>query len=459
MNGALGDCVAFFGVNFTMFIVVPFLAVCAALDSADFQVVGGEWNVRQQLEHSQVVGSDFGFAMYGQGDVDGDGVADLIVGAPSDSTGGWSENGSVFVYSGLTYQQLYKFSGNSDLGSLGFAVTATDLNNDGYADIIASEYFQATIYIWSGANGQLMNTFTLPGAQYFGEDLEIVADRDGDGINEILIGTSDATVNGMTFAGRVQLRSGATGALIHQWFGAKSKDNFEAAVTELGDITGDGIGEFAIGIPGWDFFDREGAIQVIDGATYVAVKSFWTGAAFGQLGIDLANPGDVNGDGVGDLLASATGYGSYDGKVYAFDGASQFSWVIYGIPGQGNYDFFGENIAAAGDVNQDGFADFLAGASEANAGGPTSPGYVDLYSGADGSLIKRWTGEGDWDHMGRVRLADDFNGDGDPEILLGANGVQTTPGYVKVVGLNAFLKLSARELSASSGTTVGVHRS
>jgi hypothetical protein len=231
-------------------------------------------------------------------------------------------------------------------------------------------------------------------------------------------------VNGMSYAGIVELRSCADGSLLHRWLGSNPYDNFGADVTELGDLNGDGVGEFAFGMPGWSLIWREGAVKVVDGSTYQDLTSFTIlyHGSDQQLGVAIANPGDVNNDGVGDLLVGATASGvGYQGRAYIIDGASHLQLVIHEVTGRATNDFFGESLCGAGDVNQDGFADFLVGAG---------------------------------DRMGRVALAGDINGDGDQEIMMGAWLQSGGPGYVSVVGLDGFLSMDDRSLSLSSGIPI-----
>lgn len=442
----------------------PIILCGALVSSLSAQMVGGAWEERRLYQEPLPASSWFGNDLCGQADINFDGIPDQIIGAPTDDPGGMADAGSVFVYSGSDGALLHHFTGPHPSAVLGWSVAATDLDGDGYADILAGSIegigsaYPGTVYAWSGATGQLLYEISLPNATNYGESLAIVADRDQDQIDDILIGCSDTTVSGMSYAGIVELRSGADGSLLHRWLGSNSFDNFGAAVTELGDLNGDGVGEFAFGIPGWDLIFREGAVKVVDGATYQDLTSF-TILHYGsdqQLGMAIANPGDVNNDGVGDLLVGATASGSgYQGRAYIIDGASHLQLIMHEVIGRGSNDFFGESLCGAGDVNQDGFEDFLVGAGDVSSGG-NGRGYVDLYSGRDASLMKSWDGAADLDHMGRVALAGDINGDGDQEIMMGAWLQSGGPGYVSVVGLDGFLSMDDRSLSISSGTPIAL---
>jgi hypothetical protein len=423
------------------------------------QMIGGEWNERRLYDEPLTPEAYFGNNMSGGTDIDLDGVPDQIVGAPFDNAGGLFDAGSVFVYSGATGAELFHFSGTFVSNGLGWDVASADINADGVPDIFASTRVSTqgpitgSVYVWSGATGVLLYEISDPNTLNYGESLEVVADRNGDQIPDLLVGNSDSTVGGLQWCGLVDLRSGADGSLLHRWTGNAFQLNYGADVTELDDLNGDGVGEFAFGMPGYEIIRREGAVTVIDGATYQVLRSF-TITFHGpeqQLGVAVANPGDVNGDGIGDLLVGATSSGvSYTGRAYVLDGASLFLNVLYDFPGRGSSDFFGESLCGAGDVDQDGFADVLIGAGQSGSG---KTGYIELYSGRDGSLMKDWAGAAG-DHLGRVAMAGDINGDGASEIMMGAWLEENGPGYVSIVGLDAYLTLSAQELSATPSTPV-----
>lgn len=430
--------------------------LCAPLGA---QMVGGEWNERRVHDEPINAESYFGNNMSGETDIDLDGIPDQIVGAPFHDAGGLYDAGSVFVYSGATGAELYHFTGTFVSNGLGWDVASADVNQDGVPDIFASTFvgnlgiITGSVYVWSGATGQLLYEISSPGTQNYGEALAVVADRNGDQIPDLLVGSSDSTVSGMVYCGLVDLRSGADGSFLHRWTGSADYMNFGKDVTELGDLNGDGVGEFAFGLPGYEIIRREGGISIIDGANYQFLRSFtvFFHGPEQQLGMAVANPGDVNGDGIGDLLAGATSSGShYNGRAYVFDGASLGTYVLHDFPGRGTSDFYGESLCGAGDVDQDGFADVLIGAVQAGSG---KTGYIELYSGRDGSLMKDWAGAAG-DHLGHVAMAGDINGDGASEIMMGAWLEDNGPGYVSIVGLDAYLNLSAQELSATPGTPV-----
>jgi len=140
-----------------------------------------------------------------------------------------------------------------------------------------------------------------------------------------------------------------------------------------------------------------------------------------RLGWSVAGPGDLNGDGVPDVLAGGPGdfiLGGFPGIVRAYSGLD--GSVLYTVAGQMNADGFGMAIAALSDIDADGRSDFAVGAPYDDAIGIDS-GSVYIFSGATGGLIRKIDGGAVGDAFG-WSLCDgrDFNGDGLPDLVVGA---------------------------------------
>jgi hypothetical protein len=195
-----------------------------------------------------------------------------------------------------------------------------------------------------------------------------------------------------------------------------------------GDITGDGVADIITGA---------GAgggphVKVFDGATGKVVASFLAYAPGFRGGVSVA-AGDVNGDGVVDVI---TGAGAGGGpQVIVFDGAALrvgratplLSFLAY-APG-----FRGGVWVAAGDVNADGRADIITGAGA--GGGP----HVEVFSGRDGSLLQSFLAF-DPSFTGGVRVgAIDANGDGLADIACGAG--PDGGSHVRIERVNPFREL------------------
>lgn len=420
----------------------------------DAQVTGGAWFEHVRLDGDASYSSGFGRSIDGQSDFDGDGVLDIVVGIPEDERLGYQDSGAVDVYSGATGQLIRSFTVPLDGSNFGWRVASGDLDGDGIGDLVVTmpNWFIGAgpqVHAYSGATGDNLYVLVNYDVSVYGESLDVVDDRDGDGTPDLLIGSPSYSMDG-PFRGMVELRSGATGALLARWEGTEDYGNLGYAVVETGDITRDGVGEFVFGAPGYG--DQVGAFVVIDGASHqvmtrISVSDYGT---FQQLGSAVADAGDVNGDGYPDLLVganvSANNLSTYAGRAYVFSGRERFSERLYDIPGYLAGIWFGYSLAGAGDVNQDGFDDFLVGAH-----GGAVAGSVSLYSGADGTLLKRVDGTLEGPHMGDVVAAGDLNGDGDCEFL--AAGLpslgSSAPGQVRAIGLDGFLQVDAEEWSVS----------
>lgn len=141
------------------------------------------------------------------------------------------------------------------------------------------------------------------------------------------------------------------------------------------------------------------------------------------LGHSVANAGDVNLDGTEDFLIGMPRgrvNGEERGIVFVYSGATGVE--LYQLQGDGYRDAFGDAVCGAGDVNLDGYADFLVGATENVYHDYTGPGYVRMFSGQDGSVLFTVTGTGSFDRLGTsVARLGDLNNDSVPDFVAAAD--------------------------------------
>jgi hypothetical protein len=262
--------------------------------------------------------SRFGESVDHAGDLDGDGLPDVVIGAPMDDLVVGDDLGCVRAFSGADGSLLIESHG-SHFKRLGHRVRGGgDYDGDGVGDLLCSSYehfgnqsewWWGDVRVISGATGLLLETFTPPLIEsQFGRAIDWAGDLDGDGRTEVLIGASyDETVH--YGAGAVYLHAGGSGALLHTFLPPSACNCMMGmSVAGVGDMTGDGVPDFVIGerqTPTSMYY--AGTIGLRSGADLSEVwrvygKSYWDHGA-----LSLRGGGDLDGDGSPDLLATAHG--------------------------------------------------------------------------------------------------------------------------------------------------------
>ncbi len=405
-----------------------------------------------------------GFSVSAAGDVNGDGLADLLVGAKLADTYGQPAAGVSYVVFGKSDGSAVELSAVATYGIGGFAInggttndlsgysvsSAGDVNGDGLDDLIigapASQSSTGASYVVFGkSDGTAVELSTV--AQYgiggfvihgvtpvdqSGACVSSAGDVNGDGLDDLIIGAMRADPNGTdsgasyvvfgksdgTAVELSAVTAGTGGFVIN---GATSYD-YSGRVSSAGDVNGDGLADLIVGAVGVDTNGTfAGASYVVFGKSDgTAVELSAVAAAGGGFvingvspydnsGISVSNAGDVNGDGLDDLIVGASGVNSAGASYLVFgksDGSTvELSAVAQGIGGfvingASTGDYAGAAVAAAGDVNGDGFADLIVGANLADPNG--------TYSGAS-----------------YVIFGGDFSG---AVTQLGSNGIDTLTG-------------------------------
>lgn len=330
------------------------------------------------------------------GDVNGDGRADIAVGAPA--TSGYYTAGAVKVwYNGaLGFGAAPSWEYEADLAETSFGASvdgAGDVNGDGFDDLIVGEPSWTTC------------------EDYW--DTGCISTR-----GRVVV-----------FAGSA---AGLSAAPVWTQEADREGDGFGAAVAGIGDVNGDGFDDVAIGAPGAGTSD-EGRVYVYYGsAAGPATTASWrweTNVASTRVGGAITS-GDANGDGYADMVvgSEAEVYGYSNGRVDAFFGSP------LGFAAAANMTLLGSQQGAAfgaaldldGDVDGDGFDDLVVGARGFNDGTLYDAGMVALYRG--GALGLRstasWSVAGDTTYasLGAAVLLSDTDGDGYDDIVVGAPG-------------------------------------
>ncbi len=381
------------------------------------------------------IGASFGVSVTNLGDLDGDGVADLAVGAYRDSTDGAVH--VLFLNGDGTVKGSTKITDGSGGLASGTLVNGDrfgtsvanlgDLDGDGVSDLAVGAYRDDTGGTNSGAvhvlflngdgtvkrstkiadgtgglaSGRIMNF------GHFGNSVTNMGDVDGDGVTDLAVGSfrddtggtnrgavyvlflnGDGTVKGST---KIADRSGglASGTL-------SDGDYFGTSVANLGDLDGDGVSDLAVGAYRDDtggtkrgavhvlFLNRDGSVK---GSTKIADGSGGLELMDGDnFGSSVTNIGDVDGDGVADLAVGAfgddTGGGrtfSNRGAVYVLflngDGTVKGSTKIADGSGRlasgtlADFDSFGTSVANLGDLDGDGVVELAVGANRDGTNG------------------------------------------------------------------------------------------
>ena len=310
-----------------------------------------------------------------------------------------------------------------------------------------------------------------------GSVINVLGDINGDGIDDFIIGAHNASPEGKQQAGKsyvifgnnqgwktpfeLSSLNGVNGFVLH---GAHHGDGSGSSVGNAGDINGDGINDFFVGAP---FANYQG-IDASDGKTYVIFgsKQSWSSPfelsslngnngffILGEQSDDsdysgaaVSNIGDINGDGITDLLIGAPGTpGYHKGKSYVVFGSNQ-GWsnpfslsslngvngfiIKGGSPG----DNSGNSVSGIGDINGDGLNDFIIGAYQASVGNRTNAGKSYVIFGSNQPWVSPFLlsslnglngftlyGESSGDNSGSsVSGVGDINGDKINDFIIGA---------------------------------------
>jgi hypothetical protein len=359
-----------------------------------------------------VSGGEFGFSVSQAPDVTGDGRPDVMVGAQGEAVGTVSVAGRVTIHSSVSGAIVRTLTSPQDeiWGYFGSAIALVpDFTGDDKPDIAVGARNEnnagsptagrGRVYLFNGATGALVRTIQGPGAagSRFGQALAGLADINGDGRGDVLVGAPLDDVDGFQ-SGRVYLFSGATGTLLRGFARGTpaTYDFFGAAVAAVPDTTGDGRPEIAIGAPNVENngVQDAGVVYLYNGVTWNFIRPMCSGFAVagGSFGTSVSGVPDVNGDGRGEVVIGAPGEKFTDitkaGRAYLFNGANGARLRSFGPGSPELYGQFGTTVAGLSDATGDGRGDVAIGAPFVDAGGAQDAGRIYIYSGATGAFVR-----------------------------------------------------------------------
>lgn len=485
----------------------------------------------------EAAGDQAGRAVGAAGDVNGDGFDDVIVGAQLAQPAGVASGASYIVFgkaggfaspvslSALTGSDGFKVPGLNFADNSGCSVAgAGDVNGDGVDDIVIGAYNATGSASQSGVGYVIFgkkSAFTTPfdlttldgtngftvagevGSDSFGASVSSAGDINGDGFDDVVFGARAATLggvrsgvayvvfgkaNGFTAQLAASSLNGASGFKIG---GRLIGDKIGSSVAKAGDVNGDGIADLVVGAWGSDpNGTNSGAGYVLFGKTSgftaeVSVTTLDGSNGFKLVG-EATNDGagyavgacDVNGDGVSDIIIGAPGlYGGTASASYVILGqrttSPDFPATIdlatlgattgFKMPGLAAGDHLGTAVQGVGDLNGDGIADFVVSAEFAAPHGAGSGSTyvvfgkrgglgtsIDLAT-LNGSNGFRIDGEAFADFSGRTAgAAGDVNGDGLDDLIIGSLNGSGGASYVVFGSRTAFT--ATFDLSTLSGT-------
>ena len=360
-----------------------------------------------------------GGALACAGDVNQDGVADLIIGSPLASPGGSQTSGHVRVHSGADGSLIWEVHGDAPGYKLGYPVApAGDVNADGVPDVLAGSLGPATVRVFSGVDGAVLAEW-VGATPSFGYSCACAGDVDADGHDDIIIGECDDNHAGVA-AGAARVYSGRTSALLLEFFGDAAQDSLGRSVDGAGDLDGDGHADLVVGARRSDLIAHDsGLVRVFAGSDGSVLLSLFGEGPNDLFGHQVRGVGDMNGDGVGDLFIAARQIsGVSQGYVRLHSGAD--GSLLWRAEPQEAGGMFGWAVGSTPDMNGDGIPELLVGAHTAGEAGMPA-GAARVLSGLDGSTLQFILGQAAFDQFGRgIASAGDIDGDGRGDFMVAA---------------------------------------
>ncbi len=385
-------------------------------------------------------GALLGSAIANAGDVNGDGYADALIGAPGASNGQAGE-GLVYVHygssSGLAAMPSLVLEANVANAQFGASVaSAGDVNGDGYVDVVVGAPFnssgKAYIYLGSSSGLNTAPAITLSGGLLFGSSVCTAGDVDADGYSDVIVG-APGSGEAYVYHGSISGLSAIPNITLSK---PPASGQFGCSVATAGDVNGDGFSDVIVGAKTFSNGQANEGVAFVfkgnwPGVSALQIAQLEINQANANFGVSVATAGDVNGDGFSDVVVGGDLYdnGQTD------EGAA---WVFYGLSGGMNTTTptrlerniagaaMGRWVAEGGDVNGDGYADVIVGAPWGeNPAASANEGITYVFKGASAGIATTGFDQLELNNTGyesgsSVSGGGDVDGDGYSDVLIGA---------------------------------------
>ncbi len=363
----------------------------------------------------------FGSSLAVWQDQDGDGVRDLLVGAPqaSDSL----EPAAVRIVSGSDLSTLLEVSSGSDAHD-GFGLQVADVGDvdaDGAADFAVGAPIGKYVRIFSGVDGRQLREWTSPQVtSEFGASLAALGDVDGDGHDDVAIGGPDEASGGRK-VGAVRVVSGRNGALLLRITGSTrlARLGDRDRVAALDDLDGDGVRDLALLDVVTIAAVEYGHLRFVSSASGLDLRTLTFDFAdyVDFEPVSVAAAGDLDGDGAPDLVVGAVPLDPTQdpGRAFVFSGATAAELLRFDLGTDPTWVIGG----AAGDVDGDTLPDLAVAVDDVRFNRNT-PSYV-VHAGSDGARLLRLVRQAG-DHGRELATGADFDGDGVADLAIGNSG-------------------------------------
>jgi hypothetical protein len=365
------------------------------------------------LQEGEAKGDQYAHSFGGVGDVNGDGFGDFIAAAQNFDTPNARETGKAYLYAGskagLRLPPAWTRTGRIPQELFGDCSSrAGDVNGDGLEDVIVGAYgsdlSRGKVHLFLGSRETFLSkepAWTVSGeaaGDWFGYSVASAGDVNGDGRPDIVIGAKMARHGTQGKVGKVYVFHGNGKGLSPgpDWSvaGEKVYDMFGWRAIGAGDVDGDGFCDVIASSYGHDGIQGpdHGKVYLYRGAKEgLSREQAWssTGEAGGAMVGYSIGSGDLDGDGFSDVVVGAPG----QDKVHLFRGSRQGLPTVPSLTLKGESGRFGSYVGFAGDVDGDGFPDLLVGAPAFHGKGGESAGKAYLFYGAKGLRIRSIPGK------------------------------------------------------------------